>query len=172
VNRIALLGIVVLGLVVVDSEADEIRSGLNGVATGWFHELQKPGRQASAEKRAWDAFAARANALCTLQGHQSLRLVVASPRGRAEFVSLTGAVVERERNLQAALSRLQPPRPYESAYRRFLRDREVVLAAVARARHAAEENDRGAARRALRGFSVAQGSLESFAETAGLQACR
>jgi hypothetical protein len=172
VNRIALLGIVVLGLIVVGSQADEIRSGLNGVATGWFHDLQKPGREANAQKRAWDDFAARANALCAVQGHQSLRLVVASSRSRAEFVRLTGSTLERERNLQAVLSRLQAPPHYESAYGRFLRDREVVLAAVERARHAAQENDRRAARRALHGFSLAQDSLESFTETAGLRACR
>jgi hypothetical protein len=172
VNRIAVLGIVVLGLIVVGSQADEIRSGLNGFATGWFHELQKPGRQANAQKRAWEAFAAKANALCASQGHRDLRLVVTSARSRAEFVSLTGAALERERNLQTALSRLQAPRTYEFSYRRFLRDRDVALAAVARARHAARENDRGAARRALRAFSIAQGSIDTFTASAGLQACR
>lgn len=172
VNRIAVLGMVALAVLVIGSQADAIRSGMNGIATGLFHDLQKPGRQANAQKRAWEAFAVKVNALCAGQGHRDLRLVVTSTQSRAEFVSLTGTALERERNLQAALSRLRAPRTYEFSYRRFLRDREVALAALARARHAAQQNDRRAGRRALRGFSIAQGSIDTFAETAGLQACR
>jgi hypothetical protein len=89
-------------------------------------------------------------------------------------VSVTGAVLERERerNLQAALSRLQAPRTYEFSYRRFLRDREVALAALVRARHAARQNDRDSARRALRAFSIAQRSIDTFTARTGLHACR
>jgi hypothetical protein len=112
------------------------------------------------------------NALCAAHGHQDLRVVVTSAQSRAEFVSLSGAALERERNLQAALSGLRAPRTYEFSYRRFLPDRDVALAAVARARRDAQSNDRGAGRRALRGFSIAQGSIDTFAETADLLVCR
>jgi hypothetical protein len=127
VNRIAVLGLVLLGLIAIGSQADEIRSSLNGVATGWFHTLQKPGREVNAQRRAWDAFAAKADALCASYAHQDFAAQVASPRSRADWLREVRAGLARERDLQVALSAMHAPGNYEVGYRKFLRDREAAL---------------------------------------------
>lgn len=166
-----MLGLVLLGLIAIGSQADEIRSSLNGVATGWFHTLQKPGREVNAQRRAWDAFAAKADALCASYAHQDFAAQVASPRSRADWLREVRAGLARERDLQVALSAMHAPGNYEVGYRKFLRNREAALSAVDHLRSAAQRKDRDGGVRALRSYTLAQGQVSGFAVRGGLPTC-
>jgi hypothetical protein len=171
VNRIAVLGVVALCLIVVGSQAHEIRSSLNGVATGWFHSLQRPGRQANAQKLAWEVFATRANALCGSYADRDLQLKVMYPQDRAQYVKVASTALEKQQRLQEALSRLQAPPNYDVSYRRFLQDRQEALVAVEHLIGALQKKERAAAIRALRAYAAAAASGTGFTQTAGLPAC-
>jgi hypothetical protein len=171
VNKLALLAALVLGLVVVGSQADDIRSGLNGLATGWFETLQKPRQQAKTQRQAWEAFARRADAVCSSYAHQDFAARVTSRRSRADWIRQVRAGLDREWDLQAALSAMSAPSPYDVGYRKFLRDREAALSAVALLRSAVQRNDRDGGVRALRSYELVEGQIRSFTERGGLPAC-
>ena len=167
----AVLAALVLGLVVIGSQADDIRSGLDGLATGWFETLQKPRQHAKTQRQEWQAFARRADALCASYAHQDFAAQVTSPRSRADWIRHVRAGLDRERDLQAGLRAMSAPSPYDVGYRKFLRDREAALSAVARLRSAVQENDRDGGVRALRSYELAQGQIRSFTARGGLPAC-
>jgi hypothetical protein len=168
----ALVAALVLGLVVIGSQADDIRSGLNGLATGWFETLQKPRQHAKTQRQAWEAFARRADAVCASYAHSDFSAQVTFPLSRADWIRQVRAGLERERGLQAALSAMSAPSPYDVGYRKFLRDREAALSAVARLRSAVQEQDPDRGVHALRSYELAQGQIRSFTARGGLPACR
>jgi hypothetical protein len=66
---------------------------------------------------------------------------------------------------------MSPPSPYDLGYRKFLRDREAALSAVALLRSAVQKNDRDGGVRALRSYELVEGQIRSFTERGGLPAC-
>jgi hypothetical protein len=170
-NKLALLGVLVLGLIVIGTQADDIRSGLNGIATGWFESLQKPQDRGKAQEQAWRIFATRANALCASYAHQGFAAQVMSPRSRDDWIRQVRAGLARERDLQTALSAMHAPGNYDVGYRKFLRDREAALSAVAHLRSAVQQHDRDGGVRALRSYTLVQGQIRGFAARGGLPAC-
>jgi len=168
----ALLAALVLGLVVIGSQADDIRSGLNGLAAGWFETLRKPRQHAETQRHAWEAFARGADALCASYAHREFAAQVTSPRSRADWIRQVRAGLDREWDLQAALSAMSAPSPYDVGYRKFLRDRETALSAVARLRNAVQEQNPDRGVRALSSYELAQGQIRSFTARSGLPACK
>jgi hypothetical protein len=145
------------------SQLTAIRKPFNEVSAALTGPVQRG--------RAWDAVIKKANSICARYEHDELVIKPALPRKRGAYVRAIRIELERERAIQAELTKLQPPPDYKGPYSQFLSNRQLALAALGRLQKAAKKKNREEYAVAARDFALRKSLVDHYAPAAGMPAC-
>jgi hypothetical protein len=157
-------------VVVATGRVDDIRSEVSGLRVNWFDAMNSGRSQAEKQKKEWAEVAREANSICAEYHEQELVIRLSLPQNRADYLDALGVAIGREREMQARLSAVQTP-PYDVSYPKFLRDRQMAIAAMDRLRAAVKEKRRRDFVLAARALVRAQASINPYVQSAGMPAC-
>jgi hypothetical protein len=166
----ALGGLGLLTIAGTTGHLDEV-PGLSAIQNP-FNDVSAALAPVTQRERAWDAVTEKANAICARNQRDELVIKSALPRRhRADYVRAIGIALDRKRNIQARLVKLQPPFNYKPLYSQFLRNRKVALAELKRLHKAVMTNNRKDFAFAARALKQRKGMVDRSAEANGMPAC-